>query len=256
MGSDDHYPEEAPAHEVSVGGFWIDATPVTNLQFGRFVKATGHVTLAERAPAGADYPGAKPELLVPGSVVFRQPRQRVDLRNHLNWWDWVPGADWRHPEGPGSTLQGRERHPVVHVAFEDARPTPPGRARRCRPRPSGSSPPGAGSEAGRSTPGATSWRPAASRWPTPGRGSSPGRHLRPGRVRAHLPGRAVPAQRLRPLRPDRQRLGVDDGLVPAPRRDRPVPPAAPGRAPGQPRRGPRGSAATTPARPRSPSPAG
>ena len=120
MGSDDHYPEEAPAHAVSVGGFWVDATPVTNLQFGRFVKATGYVTQAEQAPSGADYPGAKPELLVPGSVVFRQPRQRVDMRDHLQWWDWVAGADWRHPEGPGSSLQGKERHPVVHVAFEDA----------------------------------------------------------------------------------------------------------------------------------------
>ena len=121
MGSDGHYPEEAPAHAVSVGGFWVDATPVTNLQFGRFVKATGYVTQAEQAPSGADYPGAKPELLVPGSVVFRQPRQRVDMRDHLQWWDWVAGADWRHPEGPGSSLQGKERHPVVHVAFEDAR---------------------------------------------------------------------------------------------------------------------------------------
>ena len=120
MGSDGHYPEEAPAHRVTVGGFWLDATPVTNLQFGRFVKATGHVTLAERAPAAADYPGATPEALVPGSVVFRQPRQRVPLGNHLNWWDWVAGADWRHPDGPGSGLQGRERHPVVHVAFADA----------------------------------------------------------------------------------------------------------------------------------------
>jgi formylglycine-generating enzyme required for sulfatase activity len=120
MGSDAHYPEEAPAHPVTVDGFWIDRAPVTNLQFGRFIKATGYVTLAERAPEAADYPGAKPELLVPGSVVFRPPPHRVDLGDHLQWWDWGPGASWRHPEGPGSTLQGRERHPVVHVAFADA----------------------------------------------------------------------------------------------------------------------------------------
>jgi formylglycine-generating enzyme required for sulfatase activity len=120
MGSNDHYAEEAPAHQVAVEGFWIDAYPVTNLQFGRFVKATGYRTLAERVPDAADYPGATPELLVAGSVVFVRPAQRVDLNNHNNWWHWVPGACWRHPEGPGSTLNGRERHPVVHVAYEDA----------------------------------------------------------------------------------------------------------------------------------------
>jgi formylglycine-generating enzyme len=120
MGSNDHYAEEAPAHQVAVDGFWMDSYLVTNLQFGRFVKATGYVTLAERAPNAPDYPDAKPELLVAGSVVFVRPAQRVDLTNHYNWWHWVPGASWRHPEGPGSTLNGRERHPVVHVAWEDA----------------------------------------------------------------------------------------------------------------------------------------
>jgi formylglycine-generating enzyme len=119
MGSDDHYPDEAPAHPVSVSGFWIDRTQVTNAAFRRFVKATGYVTVAERAPEAARYPGARPELLVAGSVVFRQPSGRVQMANHYAWWDWVPGADWRHPEGPGSTLNGRERHPVLHVAGED-----------------------------------------------------------------------------------------------------------------------------------------
>jgi len=120
MGSNNHYPEEAPAHEVRVGGFWIDIYTVTNAQFARFVEATGYVTVAERPANPADYPGAKPELLAPSSVVFHKPRQRVDLRNHHNWWRYVPGADWRHPDGPGSSLEGRERHPVVHVAYEDA----------------------------------------------------------------------------------------------------------------------------------------
>lgn len=119
MGSDVHYPEEAPSHEVSVGDFWIDTHPVTNLEWKRFVKATGYITLAERAPSAEQYPDAKPEMLVPGSVVFRRPRQRVSLDNHYNWWVWVAGADWRHPEGPGSNLDGRERHPVVQVAWED-----------------------------------------------------------------------------------------------------------------------------------------
>jgi sulfatase modifying factor 1 len=120
MGSDDHYPEEAPAHDAEVDGFWIDRHPVTNLEFKRFVKATGHVTSAERAPDPADYPDAKPELLVPASVVFRPTTGPVDLTDHYNWWTYIPGADWRHPEGPESSLRGRERHPVVHMAHEDA----------------------------------------------------------------------------------------------------------------------------------------
>jgi sulfatase modifying factor 1 len=120
IGSNEHYPEEAPAHEVTVDGFWIDRAPVTNLQFTKFVKETGYVTSAERAPSPDDYPGAKPELLVPASTVFSPPPHRVSLDDAYQWWDYVPGADWRHPEGPGSSLHGRERHPVVHVAFEDA----------------------------------------------------------------------------------------------------------------------------------------
>jgi formylglycine-generating enzyme required for sulfatase activity len=120
MGSDGHYPEEAPAHQASVDGFWMDRHTVTNAQFRRFVEATGHVTLAERAPDPDDYPGARPELLVPASVVFRKPSFRVDLANHFNWWTYVPGACWRHPQGPHSNLDGLDDHPVVHVAFADA----------------------------------------------------------------------------------------------------------------------------------------
>ncbi len=120
MGSDKHYPEEGPAHDVSVDGFWIDPTPVTNAQFLRFVATTGHVTVAEQTPNAADYPGAKPELLVPASAVFRRPEHRVDMRNHYNWWTYVPGADWRHPLGPESSLDGLDDHPVVHVTYADA----------------------------------------------------------------------------------------------------------------------------------------
>jgi formylglycine-generating enzyme len=119
MGSDAHYPEEAPAHPVTVSSFWIDRTQVTNAAFRRFVKATGYVTVAERVPDAARYPGAQADLLVPGSVVFQQPPGRVSRESHYAWWDWQPGADWRHPDGPGSTLHGRERHPVLHVAWED-----------------------------------------------------------------------------------------------------------------------------------------
>ena len=119
MGSNDHYPEEAPVHPMSVDGFWIDTHQVTNAQFRRFVKATGYVTVAERVPTIEEYPGALPEMLVAGSIVFKQPSVRVDLANHYNWWGWMPGADWRHPEGPESNLNGRDRHPVVQVSWED-----------------------------------------------------------------------------------------------------------------------------------------
>jgi formylglycine-generating enzyme required for sulfatase activity len=119
MGSDHHYPEEAPAHRVRVDGFWVDRHPVTNDQFAAFVRETGHVTEAERAPDPADYPGADPDLLVPASTVFRRPAGPVDMRNHLNWWAYVPGASWRHPEGPGSSIRRRAGHPVVHLAWED-----------------------------------------------------------------------------------------------------------------------------------------
>jgi sulfatase modifying factor 1 len=121
MGSNDFYPEERPAHDVSVDGFWMDEHAVTVAEFRRFVKASGHVTVAERAPDAAAYPDADPNLLVPGSLVFRRTPGPVDLRDFKNWWTWTPGASWRHPEGPGSTLHGRERHPVVHVSYEDAR---------------------------------------------------------------------------------------------------------------------------------------
>ena len=121
MGSDDHYPEEAPAHRVTVDEFWIDRCPVTNEQFARFVEATGHVTLAELAPNPLDYPGALPEFLHPGSLVFHKPKRRVDLRGGIGqWWGFVLGADWRHPGGPGTSLDGLMSHPVVHVAYADA----------------------------------------------------------------------------------------------------------------------------------------
>jgi sulfatase modifying factor 1 len=119
MGSNDHYPEEAPAHMVTVDPFWMDRFTVTNAQFSRFVESTGYVTLAEQAPNAKDYPGAKPELLVPASVVFKKPSHRVDMSNAYNWWTYVPGANWRHPQGPETSLKVLAKHPVVHVAYED-----------------------------------------------------------------------------------------------------------------------------------------
>ena len=120
MGSDRHYPEEAPAHKVKVAGFWIGAYAVTNAEFARFVDATGYVTVAERPADPADYPGAQPELLVPASVVFKKTHGPVDLSNPYNWWTYVAGADWRHPRGYDSSIDNLLDHPVVHVAFEDA----------------------------------------------------------------------------------------------------------------------------------------
>jgi formylglycine-generating enzyme len=120
MGSEDFYPEERPAHRVAVDGFWMAEHPVTVAQFRRFVKATGHVSWAEQAPTPEDYPDAPPEVLVPGSLVFSATPGPVDLSDFRNWWTWTPGADWRHPEGPGSSLNGCDRHPVTHVAFADA----------------------------------------------------------------------------------------------------------------------------------------
>jgi formylglycine-generating enzyme len=120
MGSAAFYPEEAPVHRVSVDDFWMDEHPVTVAQFRRFVKDTGHVTEAEKAPNPADYPDALPALLVPGSLVFSSPGHAVPLNDWTLWWAWTPGASWRHPEGPGSTLNGRDRHPVVHIAYADA----------------------------------------------------------------------------------------------------------------------------------------
>jgi formylglycine-generating enzyme len=120
MGSDDFYPEESPVVATTVGDLWVDEHPVTNAAFRRFVADTGHVTVAERSPDPADFPDADPDLLVPGSQVFVPTAGPVPLDDWTRWWAWVPGADWRHPEGPDSTLHGRELHPVVHVGLEDA----------------------------------------------------------------------------------------------------------------------------------------
>ena len=112
-------PDALPAHLVSVDGFWMDRTPVTNREFEQFVKATKYVTVAERALDPKDYPGVPRDKLKPGSAVFTPTTAPVSLDNPLQWWQYVPGASWKHPAGPHSSLRGREDHPVVHVAFED-----------------------------------------------------------------------------------------------------------------------------------------
>jgi formylglycine-generating enzyme required for sulfatase activity len=120
MGSEDFYPEERPVHRVAVDGFWMDERPVTAGEFRRFVRDTGYVSFCERPLDPADYPGADPAVLVPGSLVFKKTAGPADLRDFRNWWEYVPGAYWKRPEGPGSTINGRDRHPVVHVTYEDA----------------------------------------------------------------------------------------------------------------------------------------
>jgi len=119
-GSDGHYPEEAPVHRVTVGGFWIDRTPVTNREFRKFVNATGYVTFAEIKPNAKDYPGALPHMLKAGSLVFTPPKHAVDLRDWSQWWNFKFGANWRRPYGPRSLVSGLDDHPVVHVAYCDA----------------------------------------------------------------------------------------------------------------------------------------
>ena len=214
MGSDKHYPEERPVHRVTVDGFWMDRYPVTNQRFAQFVEATGHVTFAEIVPKAEDYPGALPDQLFAGSLVFVKPDGPVDRRDFTNWWHWVRDANWRRPYGEGSSIDTLEHHPVVHVTFSDA-------------------------EAfarweGKALPTEAEWELAARggledapyAWGNeflPGdrymantwQGEFPWQNLADGRLRTDIAGRGVPAERVRSLRHDRQRLGVDDGLVSA-----------------------------------------
>jgi len=118
MGSDDHYPEEAPVRTTEVADLWVDEHPVTNVEFRRFVADTGHVTTAELPPA--PIPGEQPGEAAPGSLVFAPTAGPVPLDDWRQWWAWVPGTSWRHPGGPGSTLDGRDKHPVIHVSEADA----------------------------------------------------------------------------------------------------------------------------------------
>ena len=114
------FTDTLPIHRVAVSGFWMDRTEVTNEQFEAFIKASGYRTVAERKPKAEDYPGVPADKLVPGSIVFTPPTEAVPLNDYMQWWTFVAGADWRHPEGPQSDIKGREKHPVVHISHEDA----------------------------------------------------------------------------------------------------------------------------------------
>jgi sulfatase modifying factor 1 len=119
MGSEQFYSEERPVHQVVVDGFWMDEHQVTVAEFRRFATETQYVTVAERPLDPMDYPGANPALLVPGSIVFRPSRGPIDLSDNRGWWEYLPGTSWMRPDGPGSTLDGLDRHPVVQLAYED-----------------------------------------------------------------------------------------------------------------------------------------
>jgi formylglycine-generating enzyme required for sulfatase activity len=208
MGSDRHYPEEGPTHAVEIGPFTIDPHPTTNIDFTRFVAATGYRTVAERPLDPAAFPGVPADQLVPGSLVFRRTQGPVDPRDFRQWSAWTDGASWQHPEGPHSLIAGREDHPVVHIALEDAQAF--------------------AAWAGESLPTEAEWEFAARR-ARPG-GVCLGRRIRAWRShdgqhlvgrfsisspahtrpRAHVAGRNVSAQRVRAVRHDRQRLGMDD----------------------------------------------
>src|SRR5450755_1998419 len=119
MGTD-HMDDAKPVHEVEVKGFWMDSTDVTNEQFERFVKATGYLTIAERPLNQREFPNLAPDELAAGSVVFTPAANPISLNDPLAWWRFVRGANWRHPEGPNSDLRGKEKYPVVHIAWPDA----------------------------------------------------------------------------------------------------------------------------------------
>src|SRR5204863_3368933 len=115
-----HMPDAKPWHPVYVDAYWMDKTEVTNEQFAWFAKDTGCITVAARRPRAEDFPGAPPQNLVAGSVVFTPPKRAVALNNHFQWWNYAHGATWRHPEGPGSDIKKRINQPMVHIAYKDA----------------------------------------------------------------------------------------------------------------------------------------
>jgi formylglycine-generating enzyme required for sulfatase activity len=186
MGSDRHYPEEAPVHRVTVDGFLIDATPVTNAQFRAFVQATGYVTWAEIPPDPKDYPGAKPNMLKAGGLVFTPPKQAVDLRDWSQWWRFTFGASWRRPYGKGSHIGGLDDHPVVQVAYRDAEAYAKWAGKELPTEAEWEFSARGGLDGAEFAWGVSSRR-AAGTWRTPGRASSRARISRPTALRAPRP---------------------------------------------------------------------
>ena len=183
MGSDQHYPEEAPVHRVTVDGFWMDRTPVTNRQFRKFVEATGHVTVAEIPPDPKDYPGALPHMLFAGSLVFTKPKRAVDLSRWADWWTFMKGANWRRPYGPQTGISGLDEHPVVHVTLIDAAAYAKW-ARKDLPTEAEWEFAARGGLDGAEFAWGEESCPAGGTWPTPGRANSPARISAPTAIRA------------------------------------------------------------------------
>ena len=203
--------DSRPVHRVYVDGFFMDKTDVTNAQFEKFVNATKYVTIAERKPRAEDYPGAPPENLVAGSVVFSPPDHPVSLGNYLQWWAYVPGANWRHPLGPKSTIVGKENYPVVHIAYEDASAYAKWAGKRL-PTEAEWEFAARGGLAGKPY----VWAMIPSTRPMDGRTRTRGtsRTRIPAKMASQgSPRRTVSRKRVRPLRHGRQRLAVDERLV-------------------------------------------
>ena len=198
-----------PIHRVYVDGFWMDATEVTNEQFEKFVKATGYVTVAEQKPTKEEFPTAPPENLVAGSTVFTPTPQPVPLNNYFQWWSYVPGADWRHPTGPDSDLKGREKYPVVQIAYEDAAAYAKWAGKRL-PTEAEWEFAARGGAAGKLYAWGDELKPGGKFQANIYQGQVPvgGRRHGRGRFQRHRARRAISAERLRPLRRGGQRVGV------------------------------------------------
>ena len=212
MGSDEFYADETPVHERTVDTFELDLHPVTNEQFAEFVDATGYVTVAERPLDPADFPGADPAELVPGGLVFTPTPGPVDLRDWRQWWRWGAGASWRHPFGPGSSVDDRLTHPVVQVSFEDASAYASWVGRRLPTEAEFEFAARGGLEGARFAWGDDEFPGGelmVNRW----QGSFPLPQHRRGGMDRHLAGDDVPRERLRALRRHGQHLGVDDRLL-------------------------------------------
>ena len=208
MGSVDFYPDEAPVTEVSVEAFRIERHPVTNEQFGRFVEDTGYVTVAERPLDPADFPGADPEVLLPGGLVFAPTPEPVPLNDWTAWWHWRPGARWCEPGGPGTGLAGREHHPVVLVAYEDALAYARWAGRDLPTEAEFEFAARGGSE-GTVYAWGNEPRPGGRLMANTWQGRFPYLNAGADGLGRHLAGGVLPGERVRPGRHDRQRLGMD-----------------------------------------------
>ena len=204
--------DSRPIHRVYVDGFWMDATEVTNQQFSKFIAATNYVTVAERTPRAEDFPGAPPENLVAGAVIFSPPNHPVPLNDHFQWWSYAKGANWRHPDGPGSNIAGRDQYPVVQIAYEDAVAYAKWAGKRL-PTEAEWEFAARGGLSGKIYPWGDEFMPGGRSMANSHQGHFPDHDEGEDGFRGIGAGRAVCAERLRSLRRGRQRVGVGQRLV-------------------------------------------